>query len=173
MRVLAVAALLALGGLLATAAVSRGATAFATGTYVGRTAQKQVIRFKVAAAKCDSPRPPYAFHRGICFEGVVYNARLAEYYPLVQEPCSDGTTYSDPLYVASYNLSFTSTGYLKYTVRGLGLTLTDNGSLSTMTIQVKGRTATGSLHQTESYDTGNGPVYCDSKVVKFTAHRVG
>ncbi len=86
------------------------------------------------------------------------------------EPCSDGSTHSDPLYAASYRLSLSSSGAMSYKVRGLGSMLTPNGSQTMITIQIKRGTATGTLRQTESYDSGNGPVYCDSKVVKFTAH---
>jgi hypothetical protein len=162
------------GVLLLPASSSASATGSATtGRYVGKTSQKQPIRFKIASAKCDSPRPPYAFHKGICFEGEIYNAHLQSYYPRVLEPCSDHSTFSDPLYAASYRLSLTSSGALSWTVKGLGSTLTPDGSVSTLTLKVKHSSVTGSLRQTESYDAGNGPIHCDSHVVKFTAHRVG
>jgi hypothetical protein len=149
---------------------AHSASTITTGAYVGKTSQGQVIKFKIARAKCDSPRPPYKFHEGICFEGELYNTKLQAYYPKVLEPCSDDTTYSDPLYAASYRLSLSSSGAMSYKVRGLGGTLTPNGSLTMISIQIKRGKATGAFRQTESYDSGNGPVYCDSKVVKFTAH---
>jgi hypothetical protein len=86
----------------------------------------------------------------------------------VLEPCSDHTTYKDPLYVASYKLSL-SGGKLSYSERGLGSTLEPGASISSIKLDVRGSKATGTLHQTESYDTGGGDVYCDSKTVSFTA----
>jgi hypothetical protein len=158
---------------LAAAATATAPHRFATGRYVGKTSQGQPIKFKIEAARCDSPRPPYKFHSAICFQGEVYNAKLDSFFPKVIEPCSQGAAESDPLYVASYQLSLTSSGLLSYTVHGLGLTLTPNGSLSTFKLQIKGSRASGTLRQTESYDSGAGDTYCDSKTVSFTARRVG
>lgn len=167
-----VAALLGLA-LLPAGSSASGASSVLTGKYVGKTSQGQPIKFKIASARCDSPSPPYAFHRAICFEGEIYDSRSQGYYPRVLEPCSDGTTYSDPLYVASNQLSLSSSGSLSYHARGLGGSLTQNASLSSLTLKIKRGVATGTLHQTESYDVGNGPVYCDSQVVTFTARRAG
>jgi hypothetical protein len=153
--------------------VPASTAAVTTGQYVGKTSQGQPIRFKIVTGKCDSPRPPYKFHQAVCFQGQVYDRKLDAFYPKVLEPCSDGTTYSDPLYAASYKLSLTSSGSLSWTVRGLGSTLTSGGSLTTIKLQVKHGKATGTLRQTESYDTGAGAVSCDSKTITFTAHRTG
>jgi hypothetical protein len=149
------------------------AASIATGRYVGKTSQGQPIKFRIVQARCDSPHPPFKLHKAICFKGQIYNPSLSAYYPKVLEPCSDGTTYSDPLYAASYELSLSAKGSMSWRVRGLGSTLTTNGSLTTITVQIKHSSASGTLRQTESYDSGNGPVNCDSKVVKFTAKRVG
>jgi hypothetical protein len=146
---------------------------FQTGQYVGKTSQGQPIKFKIKQGRCDSPRPPYAFHSGICFEGEVYDRKLDSFYPKVIEPCSQGAAESDSLYVASYQLSLTSSGFVSFTRHGLGLTLTPNGSLSTFKLQVTGSRASGTLRQTESYDSGAGPTHGDSKTVRFTAHRTG
>ena len=70
--------------------------------------------------------------------------------------------------MASYKLSL-SGGKLSYSVRGLGSTLQPDASVSAIKLSVRGSKATGTLHQTESYDTGNGDVYCDSRTVSFTA----
>jgi hypothetical protein len=172
---LAVVAVVALGVaafLPAGSSAHPSRSSIATGRYVGTTSQGQKIKFKIEAEKCDSPHPPFKLHSGICFVGELYNTSLQAYYPKVLEPCSDGSTYSDPLYAASYQLLLSSSGSMSYHVRGLGSTLKPNGSLTTISIQIKHAKATGTLRQTESLDNGAGPVSCDSKVVKFTARRV-
>jgi hypothetical protein len=142
---------------------------FATGSYVGTTSQGQPIQFKIAKTKCDSPTPPYKLHKATCFIGEPYGP--AAYFPKVLEPCSDGSTYSDPLYAASYELSLSSSGSMTYSVKGLGSTVIANASVSMLSVHVKGTGASGTLHQTESYDTGNGTISCDSQVVTFTAKK--
>ena len=159
--------------LATTSAAAAKVSSVKTGRYVGTTSQGQPIKFKIERSHCDSPRPPYKLHSATCFQGQVYDPKLDAYYPKVLEPCSDGTTYADPLYAASYQLSLTASGFLSYTVHGLGGTLTPNGSLSTFKLQLKGSRASGTLRQTESYNTGAGNVDCDSKTVRFTAHRTG
>jgi hypothetical protein len=163
-------------GVLCAAALSPAISAaharkpsFATGSYVGTTSQGQPIQFKIAKAKCDSPSPPYKLHEATCFEGELYGT--GDYYPKVLEPCTDGSTYSDPLYAASYELSLSSSGSMTYSVKGLGSTVIANASVSMLSIHVKGAKASGTLHQTESYDTGNGTVSCDSQLVTFTAKK--
>jgi hypothetical protein len=143
--------------------------AFATGSYVGTTSQGQPIQFKIAKAKCTSPSPPYKLHKATCFVGELY--ATADYYPKVLEPCSDGSTYSDPLYAASYDLSLSSSGAMTYSVKGLGSTVVENASISMLSVHVKGTKASGTLHQTESYDAGNGTISCDSGPVTFTAKK--
>jgi hypothetical protein len=162
-----ITALAAAAILPASSAAHAPKPAFATGSYVGTTSQGQAIEFKIAKAKCDSPSPPYKLHKATCFEGELYGT--SEYYPEVLERCSDGSTYSDPLYGASYQLSLSASGSLTYSVSGLGSTVTPGASLSTFTLHLKSTKATGTLHQTESYDNGNGAVSCDSQVVTFTA----
>jgi hypothetical protein len=156
------------GSAVVPAVSSAGGPSFKTGRYQGKTSQGQTIKFSIVKSTCDSPRPPYAFHKAYCFKGLISNPKLQAYYPTVLEPCSDHTTYKDPLYVASYKLSL-SGGKLSYSERGLGSTLEPGGSISSIKLAVRGSKATGTLHQTESYDTGNGDVYCDSKTVSFTA----
>jgi hypothetical protein len=168
-----VAVLATMVALSAGAGAAAATPRVATGRYVGKTSQGQAFKFKIESARCDSPRPPFTFHSALCFQGEISNRKLSEYYPKVLEPCSNGTTYSDALYAASYQLSLTSAGFLSYTVHGLGLTLQPNASLTTIKLQVKGSRASGTLRQTESYDTGAGDVYCDSKTVTFTARKTG
>jgi hypothetical protein len=162
-----IAALTATAFMPATSAAHARKPSFATGSYVGTTSQGQPIQFKIAKAKCDSPSPPYKFHKATCFVGKQYAA--GDFFPKVLEPCSDGTTYSDPLYAASYQLSLSSSGSMTYSVNGLGSSVVANASVSMLSVHVKGTKATGSLHQTESYDTGNGTISCDSQLVTFTA----
>jgi hypothetical protein len=171
---LVLATTIALGAVALLPASSAARThkpAFATGSYAGTTSQGQPIEFKIAKGKCDSPKPPYKFQKGVCFVGELY--ATGAYYPKVLEPCSDGSTYSDPLYAASYQLLFSASGSMTYSASGLGSTITPGASVSMISILVKGSKATGTLHQTESYDDGNGPINCDSQVVSFTATKKG
>jgi hypothetical protein len=164
-----IAALATAAFLPASSAAHARKPAFATGSYAGTTSQGQPIQFKIVKGKCDSPSPPYKFHKATCFEGELY--ATGDYYPKMLEPCSDGSTYSDPLYAASYELSLSSSGSMTYSVNGLGSTVVANASVSSLSVHVKGKTASGTLHQTESYDTGNGTISCDSQVVTFSAKK--
>jgi hypothetical protein len=146
---------------------------FQTGLYVGKTSQGLPIRFRVRETSCDAPTRPFRFRRAYCFIGVVANARLNGYYPTMIEPYRGGAPpYKDPLYAASYQLSLSGSGRLTWLVRGLGSTLTTDGSLTSLKLQVKRGMATGTLRQTESYDSGGGTQYCDSGTVHFTARRL-
>jgi hypothetical protein len=111
---------LALGAvaLLSGASTAHGSSSppFQTGYYVGSAAQHQTIKFKIVKRKCDAPTRPFKLHSAYCF-GVVSSARLDEFCPTMLEPCTPDTTYRDPLYVASYQLSLSKTGHLSWTIR--------------------------------------------------------